>query len=773
VKIVKGSPIKVEPHPIIYARSMDRSMKDAIDALVELITNADDSYGRLYRKAKRKSDGGKIVVTRIEKRGDPSILVVQDRAEGMTLARMVEVLQRPGSATASSGDRGCMGRGAKDCSKFGDMVFESIVDDRYYRCRLTRHAGQIIPETHTKGQTADDKMRQRLGIRRRENGTVVTLLLLGAPLRRADRLQQQLASHFALRDIVAKNAPGELLVIDENSGKTLEVTYYLPEGEHICVGEPYDVPGYPHADARLTIYRVEQPFDEADSTRFRQDGLVIKGMRAIHECSMLIPELERQPHRLRYFGRIESAEIDRLVAQWREYYDRGRLSELPSENPCFLLDQERQYGLSRDHPFTQMLIQYPSERLRALISRDKERDRRERREIGNEETQKRLNRLARFASRFMTEKLDEAEETVNGDWVDRNGWAKKGVMIVPSGGTVAVGEEKQFYVYAKRSLVNKPHPSFVVLPQGPEIETLGRQPFVFVPDERREERLRGGFRIRGKEATPASGVKVACADLEPIDVPLEVLENTMEDRDFVAPLEFERREYRVRAGGRRLLRLFAKYPDVVCEQARVKVHSEDQGKVAIIGQCVVAPVSGTNYAEGSIRVEGRTLRSKAAIAAELNGRRAEALVRVVQKPEDPRIAIDIKLVDEALGPTRSKWRDDLGKPNLLHINGLHESLRRYLGKPEGAPAVFPGENSPLYFVLLAEIVAEAVCHKSMLEEAKQNSAEFDDLMLAADPREILDTSRAMYTRRFKEFIVRAHAEMVKQTEAVQFIPDND
>jgi hypothetical protein len=769
MKLAKGQHIPVDPNRITYDMSMDRAMTDIYDALVELITNADDSYGRLYRKGLIKKDGGKILVRRFERRGQPSYIVVQDRAEGMTLERMVQVLREPGIRTASRGDRGAMGRGAKDCSKFGDMLFESIVNGRLYACQLTRYAQEVVIQTNPKGTTATNEDRRKLGVRKGQNGTSVTLFLDDQTLPHLEHLEERLRSHFALRDIVAKHTPGRLLLIEGSSrNQAREVTYYPPEAESICIEEAYALPGYPHVEAYLTIYRLGEPLEPAGNRRFRQDGILVKGARAIHDCSFLRRELERDEHRRRYFGRIRCEHIDKLAEQWREYHEKRQLKDLPARNPKFIVDPERRFGLNPDHPFTEQLFQYPSEQLRALFAKDREREKKTRREIGNQQTRKRLTRLARLASRFMAEQVDDLEATTDKDSLERSGFGDSGLLIVPSGASVAVGEEQRFYLYVKRALLKEDSASFRVSASNEKIQVLG-EAFSLGADDRRHDRLRGVFRVKGIGVTPAAKLTVSCPPLESRDLEVEVVETAIDDRPFADPVEFERQEYGVRVGGRRSLRLFAKYPQVVSDRTTVRPYSSADKKVVIRGQCVLTPVAGTNFAEGQIPVEGRTLGCKATVTAEVNGRRAEAIVNVIQERKNGEMPIEIKLVDEDFLYSRSKWRDDQGKPYLLHINGRHESLRRYLGEPVGDPPQFPGENSPLYLVLLAEIVAEAVCHRTMLEQAKKSATEFADLVTTNDPREILDTARAMYTRRFKDFIVRAHKEMVKHSELKPFL----
>lgn len=91
-----------------------------------------------------------------------------------------------------------------------------------------------------------------------------------------------------------------------------------------------------------------------------------------------------------------------------------------------------------------------------------------------------------------------------------------------------------------------------------------------------------------------------CDGLPTTDALVQVIVETIEERNFTAPLEFEREEYSVRQGSRKTIRLFAKYPEVVAQELEVKVWSDDDVKVAIKGRCLLTPVLQSNYAAGVV-----------------------------------------------------------------------------------------------------------------------------------------------------------------------------
>ena len=83
-------------------------------ALVELVTNVDDSYARLERTENAVS--GAIRIT-YERHQNGAVLTVGDQAEGMALARICAVLSYGGAhsllAHGEASGRGYFGRGLK------------------------------------------------------------------------------------------------------------------------------------------------------------------------------------------------------------------------------------------------------------------------------------------------------------------------------------------------------------------------------------------------------------------------------------------------------------------------------------------------------------------------------------------------------------------------------------------------------------------------------------------------------------------------------------
>jgi hypothetical protein len=750
-----GAPIKFEYTDRYFQFSRQFAIRDVFDALEELITNSDDSYHRLYKKQLRSEDGGSILVEINEQRkGKPSSILVHDKAEGMILVEMRDGLRRVGGHKAEDVGRGFMGRGAKDCTELGKMIYESIKDEKYYKCELTPSA-EFIPWVD--GRSVDKEIRNRLGIER-GNGTVITLEITSQyRIPHVDTIIRDLPWHYALRDILSENSASRVVIRNLNSpDKKIErIVYRQPEAELVC-NESFDVPNYPNTIARLEICKAPEPFDDPADRRFRRSGLIIKGERAIYGCSLLCPGFEKDPYAMRYFGRLECEYIDTLL---NEYDKRLKNNEPhPSENPSLLIDPNRKEGLMPEHPFTKALFQIPIKRLQELINKDREQDRSERREIVSEETKDRLNQLAKAASKFLSDQIEEIEELTAGDKVDEEAFSKQGVLIFPTYLNIALGEIRTLTYYVNRTLFEAENKEVIIKTDDSAISILDGA-FKLRKHPKKSDKLLGSFRIRGEKIKDKVVIEALCADIPLAKAEVKVIPTRFEEHEFIFPLEFEHKLYHVKGGSQRTLRLFAKCPELVNAEVLVNIVSSDSESVPVRGRCHLVPIPGSNYALGEVVVQGKRLKKESVnITATLNGNQTSTKVKVTQK-EETKVQIEIDLRDEDYGNFRARWAEHEGKPNLLLISARHDSIKRYLGPSPG----FEGQKMPHFRVLLAEIVTESICRKSLLLEAKGRPWEFRWADFKED-RLIADAVLAQIQKRIRNFAAVAHEIMLRSTE---------
>jgi hypothetical protein len=719
LKLQPGRPVDLKYTKRYGALVAQHSIQDFYDLIVELLTNPDDSYHGLYLDGKLPRDGGPVVIELDPHRGDRSSVVrVKDRAAGFTdLARK---LQQVGERTSRIGDRGFMARGLKDCAALGHVTVETIVDGRFDKAEITP-AMQLIEWNAGRraGRPATDEDRERLGIRRGGNGTVVQVDLeprVAVP--RLETMKRELPWHYALRDIMSDGSASSVKV--SYSGSKLEsLTWVAPEADLVHDRE-HSVPGYPDARFRFRLWKAHHPLEDPADRRCRRTGIIVKGSRGIHGVSFLASELEGDPAGELFFGRIECPAIDDLAEAYNARLENGEGH--PPENPMFVLDPNRRGGLEERHPFTRALYQQPIEVLKTEFSRHKEAERDQRKQVEAKETTERLKRLAREASKFMREKLEEAGALGAGEVVRTRSFAEKGVGISPAFTQIQVGTSRTFTVRAARAM-GLPAGTIVKVSlskhAGRLLEVVG-EPIDLEPDPLHDDLLRGSFTLRG--IAVGGTVQVACQvdSLDPVYAEVQVVEAGPTDVDIPDGFAFHRKDYTVRPGARKKLTIRARFDRPVADPPMIGYMVADSTVVALRQQTALELVSGTTYYEGSVVLEGKKLNSKTRITAELDGHTTSCGISVVAREEDG-IELAFELVPYSLGKSyRATW--DREEPNKLLITTQHESIRRYLGD-EGAG--FPGQNSDAFRVLLAELISDNVCRRIVQEHARALPMEFD------------------------------------------------
>ena len=132
------------------------------------------------------------------------------------------------------------------------------------------------------------------------------------------------------------------------------------------------------------------------------------------------------------------------------------------------------------------------------------------------------------------------------------------------------------------------------------------------------------------------------------------------------------------------------------------------------------------------------------LTAQLGNHSATAEV-LTEEPKGAGIKIKLENVDYN---QRHRWRQ-----NVLEIAAGHPSLKRYLGtKSEG----FPGQDSQHFRLLIAEIVADAVCARVIRH--READLEYED--------EDTDWNfyHAVYSQLMTEFLPIAHQLQVADVQ---------
>jgi len=240
-QVVEELDIRVDSR---YQRlAASHAVRNVWDVLVELITNSDDSYGRLGQPTQ-------ILIEVEHSHSEKRFVRVADRAEGMLPDELKAKLTWSGSGSYEGESRGFMGRGAKDIVAIGDCLFETIKDGAYSSILLKRG---MKAEIH-KPRKATDADRERLGVGKK-NGTVATVWPGDAQLPRHSTLLELLPQHFAIREIFRREGTKARLV-DLTAGDKDTLQFKRPEVRLVYRDEfEVDADLFPGVWTSLEVYR--------------------------------------------------------------------------------------------------------------------------------------------------------------------------------------------------------------------------------------------------------------------------------------------------------------------------------------------------------------------------------------------------------------------------------------------------------------------------------------------------------------------------------------
>lgn len=735
-----------------YTRqNMERAMRMQIErGLVELITNSDDSYRDLEEQGQKIS--GKIRIEIERKRKEYSVVRVRDKATGISREEMFYKLGTLGRRTSGfekgKARRGLHGRGARDIAAFGIVHFESIKNEEYNHLLIPLSLKCHFTEPRTIKATQETR-RDKLGILR-GNGTVVMIEVESRfKIPQHETLLKNFSRYYALRDIFS-NPDRKITLVDLSANREDRLIYKYPEGE-VVFDDWVKVPSYPEAKAHLTIRQHSSPFEQDYSPS--REGILVKSAAAIHDCTYF--GLESEPLAWRFTGELHCKFIDKLV---REYDDREDENlehpDHPQSNPMRLLDPFRD-GLAAEHPFTQSLYRKCKEPLRTLIEKLKATEVTPKREVSNENLEKKLSKLSRQILRAYEHRLEELEEEPSvGGPVGSIEDLPMGLHIIPSGQQpipIVVDQSKTFSVRVK---------SYDVLDESLPVNISSsdswvkvRFPIRYLKDFSEDRRVgKTTFTLEGTEIRRESVLIEVRYDGFNDLLLVKVIEPSPPP---VLPegLSFDKSLYHLKFNEEKALTLWLRADSRTTGSKIIAEIISDHPQIVVRagGKCKLHESNTPGIFIGKCKVFGRQLKAKGNIFARVAGfnlARTEAIV----EEHKPASGIKIEPDEEDCGSSRYKWEPNEDSPRTLKIDATHPSIRRYLGEP--VDETYSGIDSPLYHAVLAEVIAEAFALRILrihfAHEGEGGKLDFD-------------TANSYYHREFSRLLLIAHDNLVAQT----------
>ena len=330
--------------------------KDVMRALVEIITNANDSYSRL--EDADISASGEMVIDVLRKHINSKI-IVRDFAEGMTDSRMDKVVGTYGEATSGIKEdkhvRGMWGRGLKDSIfGLGYGYVRSFKGANFYSCSLLVKKG--IPTFDL-----DDPIRATVDLREKYqiaqgNGALIEIIVSRTDVKmpQFNNLRNYLQRHFELRPIMSN--PKRKIILRElaNDGSIKQqhvLSYVAPKGEEV-LNERLKIPGFP-ATVKLNMFRSAiQLSTRGEEGDYADGGLLVISHATVISLTML--KFENDPYAGYFYGTMQCDYLHDL---------------LKNDEPVLTATRD---GINWTHPFAKALKYVVETELEPLINAERE-----------------------------------------------------------------------------------------------------------------------------------------------------------------------------------------------------------------------------------------------------------------------------------------------------------------------------------------------------------------------------------------------------------------
>ncbi|HAV77753.1 MAG TPA: hypothetical protein DCX53_10430 [Anaerolineae bacterium] len=434
--------------------------KDVLRALVEIITNSNDSYSRLEDAGGHAS--GEIIIDVWRKRRN-SVIRVRDFAEGMNDVHMDKVVGTYGEATSGLKEdkhvRGMWGRGLKDAIfGLGYGYVNSVKDNQLYRSSLllkdgvpTFNLDDPIPIT--------DKDRDKHGIPE-NNGTEIEIIVSRDDVKmpQFDNMRNYLQRHYELRTIMGN--PSRMIILRNLTGvdkvKHEYVLSYKPPKGEMVLDERFNIEGFP-ADARLQVLRSKiQLSTRGEEGDYADGGLLVISQSTVIALTML--KFENDPYASFFYGSLECDYLHDL---------------LKNDEPVLTATRD---GINWTHPFAKVLKQAVEDRIDPLVQVEREHAMQDEQMKLDKRLRKKLDKTLRELNVIASSELKERSDgSSSGQGIEP---PPSGLGFVPERIFVQTGQTATLTLHVQLNDIVQDGVTVFVVSDNPEVDVLTPKVFV-------------------------------------------------------------------------------------------------------------------------------------------------------------------------------------------------------------------------------------------------------------------------------------------------------
>ncbi|MBL7075730.1 ATP-binding protein [candidate division KSB1 bacterium] len=466
--------------PRIQIQMTYGTIRNLVDAIVELVTNSDDSYKRLEEKGIKVKGEIKIYIRRL-KYGKCERLEVLDFAEGMDKEDLKKALKFAAETSGfekGKSVRGLFGRGLKEAiMALGIGEIYTIKDDKLSKAILWQgtKGGRYRPP---KGSHIPSKEeREEIGIIE-GNGTLVRISVTNEKMSCPDykTLVPRITNHYALRDI--NSSPKRKVILNfetpEKRGLmyTTPISYEAPKGK-VVFDESIKL-SIRGDTIEIKIYKSDEKLESPHNNPFAKAGLLIKTANAILDNELFKYTYEEAG--CFFFGEVIWEGLAERLRKGQSLLDLNRVGVEWKQEVCQVLRDEIERILE---PF----IEKKRKQLEVKPAAPPP-----------EKTRKMLNKLCSLLNRFAKEVLSELPPDIEpGEKIEE-------LTIKPSYANIEIDKERPFSVYAPLDILDLSSAHYEVKVESDNLHIQILDPDIELqPDHKYPDRYyRGKFRVIGR-----------------------------------------------------------------------------------------------------------------------------------------------------------------------------------------------------------------------------------------------------------------------------------
>ena len=425
--IIKDLPIKAR----VARQDSKSSIVGYLDAIVELVTNSDDSYRRLEQKGEKGSGIIEIDILR-KKGGLCEEIYVRDYAEGINSERMQKVYPygEKSSEIENYSVRGFFGRGLKQAIlAFGEGEIHSFCNGRYSGLKIWWNEDESKAEfAEIESLSEEEKVRLKLGDAPNE-----TLIVIKNKFNDEDykspqfiTLKNQLITHFALREIFSsRERVVNLIVKDWNmTSSEPNIKFIFPSPYKELLNTTKIMPSF-HDKLAIKICESQDPLTSGKPCGL--SGLMIKLKGANIDQSLF--SYEHEEAALYFFGVVECP---------------GLFEKIKNDNKNLI--EPNRSGLNWRHPYCIEIKKCCDEILKPFILKKKSELTSDKSVTISKNKKQLLNNLAKLLNDIAREELEDLGEKFRPSELDN-------LIIVPDYAYIEPGQWRTFSIYCPEELI--------------------------------------------------------------------------------------------------------------------------------------------------------------------------------------------------------------------------------------------------------------------------------------------------------------------------------